>query len=91
MHDSVTDGSGRNLAIVLRLEDVDHILDQHGNLFGIDRPLVTRGADGVEQLLPGKFLASSVAFDDGNAVADETLGRAIPVAAFETLTATADG
>ena len=64
LHHGVADGGRRDFAVVLGFEHIDHVLDEHGDLLGIDGTLVAGGAHGADEFLAGKILAPAVALDD---------------------------
>src|SRR5690606_30993885 len=90
LHDGVADRARGDLAVELRLDDVDHVLDEHRDLVRVDRALVARCTDGTQQLFPIEFLPSSVALDDNKPVTHEHFRGAESVAALETFTTPAD-
>ena len=66
---------------------IEHVVDEHGDLFDIDRAFVAGGAHGMGELLAIETLAPAVAFDDDHAVAHEAFDGGVTVAAFRAFAA----
>jgi hypothetical protein len=57
-HDGLADGLRRNLVLEPRLNRVDDVVDEHGDLLQVDRALVAGRAHRVDQLLAVELLAA---------------------------------
>lgn len=89
-HHGITDSAGGNLGVKLGFENIDDVFHQHRDLFVVDGAFVTGGFDGARKFLAVKIFATAITFDDGEAFANERLGSAEAVAAFQTFTTTAN-
>ena len=91
LHDPFADGHAGHFAVIFVRYFVHNLLDQIGDDFGADGPLLAGLPETGEQFVLGKLLAPAVAFDHDQPFVLDLLIRGETMLALQALPAAADG
>ena len=90
LHHRIADRARGDFVFVLGFHYIDDILDQHRELFDIDRAFVTGGPNGAGKFFSVELFSAAITFDDREAFAHEELRGGKPVSALEAFSSPAD-